>query len=99
MRKSSRRGKAAQRSVAQSEQKATRHLIETSLLRALTGGSSTFKERVNAELGDGQRYTSRYIRMEFRRGLLLPIVQFCLQLQLPSVRSADDLLAYWANHF
>jgi hypothetical protein len=37
--------------------------------------------------------------MEFRRRVLLRLAEFCIQLQLPAVRTADDLLADWGNHF
>jgi hypothetical protein len=100
MRKSRRQGpEVTQTSAIPEKQKAGKHLIETSLLRPLITGSQPFKERVTAELGDGRRYTSSFVRMEFRRSLLLPIAQFCIQLRLPQVRSADDLLAQWSNEF
>ena len=54
---------------------------------------------MEAALGDGRRYTSGFVRMEFRRGLLQRLTAFCIQLQMPTVRCADDLLADWANHF
>jgi hypothetical protein len=78
---------------------ATKHLLETSLLYPLKLGSLTFRERVNAELAQGRCYTTAFVRMEFRRRVLVRIAEFCIQLKLPSVRSADDLLAAWSNHF
>jgi AcrR family transcriptional regulator len=80
-------------------QAAGKHLLETSLLYPLQFGSEGFKQRINAALGEGKRYTTHYVRIEFRRVALLRVAQFCLQLLLPSVRTADELLADWANHF
>lgn len=95
----SNRPRAAPQTGTRAHPKPPKHLLETSLLRPLTCRSQTFKERIHAELGDGRRYTSRLVRMEFRRGLLLRLAEFCIQLQLPTVHSADDLLNDWANHF
>src|SRR5207253_2345109 len=72
---------------------------ETSLLVPLALGGPSFQERVNASLGLGRRYTTDFVRMEFRRVVMLRLAQFCIQLHLPNVRTVDDLLADWLNHF
>lgn len=79
--------------------KTDKHLLESSLLYPLMVGSAPFKERVSSALEGGRRYTTAFVRMEFRRRVLVGIADFCIQLYLPGRRSADDLLAAWSNHF
>lgn len=75
-----------------------KNFLDTSVVRPLVSGSNTYRSHLEQTVGE-RRYISSYIEMEFMRGFVVPVLNFCDTLTFESVLTVGDALALWSQHF
>jgi len=76
-----------------------KHFLDTSVARPLLLSSSAYRAHLDSELSGNGRYISPYVEMEFMRGFVLPVMNFCATLEMASIGSFDDAIALWSNRY
>lgn len=72
--------------------------LDTSVVRSLLMGSQPYREFLQGVLGE-RLYVSRFVDMEFKRGVLLTLIDFLNTLAMPHLRTIEDAERTWSNRF
>jgi hypothetical protein len=75
-----------------------KHFLDTSVLRPMLTASSRYKQFLLDEMS-GRKYISKFVKMEFRRGVFLSLIEFFNVLDLPTMLTIDDACKLWSNKF
>lgn len=75
------------------------HVLDSSVARKIITGASYYKEYYDSEFSDQDLNVSDYVFMEFRRSLIIPLLEFICLVDMPENRCLDDALAIWEDHF
>lgn len=76
-----------------------KHFLDTSVARSMLLGSQPYKRYFKDQFGENRLYISRYVKMEFKRSYLSPIIDFYFVLDMPSIESIGDAFGIWSNRF
>ena len=61
-------------------------------------GTHPYRQFLRGELGD-RLYVSRFVDMEFKRGVLLTLIEFLNTLAMPQIKTIEDAERAWSNKF
>jgi hypothetical protein len=77
----------------------TGHLLDSSVVRPILLGTSTYQQYFAAQFQDQPCYISPFIRMEMYRSYLRNVIEFYGILDLPGITSFSDALTFWSNRY
>src|SRR5688572_26098961 len=78
---------------------ATKHFLDTSIVRKFLLGAAVYREYLSKQFGARSCYISIYVEMEIRRSYLRNVIAFFSTLQLPTIYTVNDAITFWSNKF
>jgi len=76
-----------------------KRFLDTSVVRPVLLGSKPYRDYFGAQFGDESLYISKYVKMEFNRSFLCPILEFYFFVDMPVFETVGDALKAWSNNF
>lgn len=62
-------------------------------------GSTRYRKYFENEFGTEPLYISKFVLMEYKRGLLYDLVEFCVSLKHDGIKTLSDAISLWSNKF
>lgn len=76
-----------------------KHFLDSSVVRPILVGSKPYKQYFQEYFGSERCYVSNYVKMEFLRSFVVPLLDFYFIFDLPSIETIADALALFSNRF
>jgi len=72
--------------------------LDTTVVRGLLIGTHVYRDFLRRVLGE-RLYVGRFVDMEFKRGVLLPLIDFLNTLAMSHIRTIGDAEKAWSHRF
>jgi len=72
--------------------------LDTTIVRALLMSTRAYREFLQRQVGE-RLYVSRFVDMEFKRGVLLTLIKFLNTLAMSHISTIEDAERAWTNRF
>lgn len=75
------------------------HFLDTSILYSILLGTKPVKEYYKNEFAGKQKYVTKYVLMEFNRGITKDLINFYNLLNMEYIKSIDEAMDVWSERF
>lgn len=77
----------------------TKHFLDTTVVYKLLTGTEFYREYLKKQFKEEPLFISAYIRMEFKRSFIVPLIGFYNVLNMSTIKHTNDAVRLWNDEY